>query len=537
MLNTGLNIYVNRDLCYACGTCVERCILDNLRLSLAPCRTACPLHMNCQGYIRLIAQGKERQAAEELRKYTPFGGILGRICTHPCEDVCERQSAEDGAVHIRALKRYLADSYPDVASSLPAIPKETSRHAAIVGSGPAGLMAAYELKSKGHRVTLFDSASEPGGMLRYGIPDFRLPVQEIDQAVKMLERMGVQIKTGETIGKTVAFDELERRFDAVVLAIGAGAPVRLGIPGEDLAGVMQAQMFIKQIKERTSPQLGESVVVIGGGNTAIDAALVCRKMGVSDVRIVCLESCAEEMPAFDRELQEAREEEIKIENKWGPTQIIKLKNDKLRIEFSECLALFDDQGHFCPTLGKSCGLALEADSIILGTGQRVCKEGLPDCLLDSETGNFAADPLTLQSASYQKVFLCGDLLSGPSSVVLAMASAQEAALSADRFMRGEGMKWGRDFWNEKGYLKEYQIEIPRTRGNRRGDLVRVPTIHRTLKNEIEKVLTPQQANAEAQRCLSCGQAVEANQTCWSCLPCEIECPVDALQVRMPYQIR
>lgn len=537
MLNADINIYVNRDLCYACGICIDRCIMDNLRLSLAPCRTACPLSMNCQGYIRLIAQGKERKAAEEMRNYTPFGGILGRICTHPCEDVCERQSGGDGAVHIRALKRYLADSYPDLAGSLPAIGKDTGRHAAIVGSGPAGLMAAYELRTKGHRVTIFESAPELGGLLRYGIPGFRLPLSEVDQAVNMLQKMGVQIRTGETIGQRVEFEELERNFDAVVLAIGASLPVSLGIPGEDLGGVIQALEFLKQTKEGTPPPLGESVVVIGGGNTAVDVALVCRKLGARDVQVVCLESCFEDMPAFDLEIWEAEEEGIKIMNGWGPQRIVKKSNGKVGIEFSECLSIFDGDGNFSPKLKNSCELTLEADSIVLGVGQRISVEGIPSWLLDSGTGRLAADSLTLQSAGSQKVFVCGDFLTGSSSVVDAMASAREAAISTDRFILGDGLKWGRDFWNINGYLKKYQSDVSRAKGGQRASLERIPVNQRSLNDDVEKVLSPGKAKEEAERCLSCGRAVEANQTCWSCLPCEIECPVDALQVRMPYQIR
>ncbi len=194
------NIQIDRELCTACGACVETCIMDNLRLSLAPCRTACPLNMNCQGYVRLIARGMDQEAAEELRLQTPFASILGRICHHPCEPACER-AVMDGAVHIRVLKRYLADTQIDITNRLPKIQKESGHSVAIVGSGPAGLNAAYELRCQGHTVTIFDKANQPGGLMRYGIPSFRLPSHHVDKAVELMEAMGVIFKIGKALGE------------------------------------------------------------------------------------------------------------------------------------------------------------------------------------------------------------------------------------------------------------------------------------------------------------------------------------------------
>ena len=216
-----VNIKVKRDLCYACGVCVERCIMDNLRLSLAPCRQACPLDINCQGYVRLIAQGREKEAAEELRLHTPFGAILGRVCSHPCEAVCERGDI-DGPVHIRALKRYLADAYPEISHRVPPLAPDTGLTVDIVGSGPAGLSAAYVLGQQGHRVTVLESAPEPGGLLRYGIPSFRLPTETLKRTVSTLEEMGVRFQTGKNVGQDLELDGLEREADAVILAMGAG---------------------------------------------------------------------------------------------------------------------------------------------------------------------------------------------------------------------------------------------------------------------------------------------------------------------------
>jgi NADPH-dependent glutamate synthase beta subunit-like oxidoreductase len=529
-----INIRIDRDLCYACGICVERCILDNIRLSVAPCRAACPIHMNCQGYVGLIAQGKEEEAAGEMRLYTPFAGILGRVCSYPCEPACERGKI-DGPVHIRGLKRYLADLYPEVSRRLPQAARETTQRVAIVGSGPAGLMAAYELRSRGHEVAVFEAENEPGGVLRYAIPSFRLPIAVVAQAVEMLQQMGVSFRTGERIGQKIELGRLEEDFDGVVLSIGAGAPVKLDIPGWDSRRVIPGLQFLRQAKEGKSPSLGRSVIVIGGGNTAVDGALTCRKLGVPEVRIVCLEERTQ-MPALEMELKEAQEEGVTVENCWGPKRVMVQDGCTIQVELSRCLSLFDSHGKFNPTLEPTCGLTLQAETVIAAIGQRVESNGLPKQFFDPTLKCLAGDPLTGQSPTREKIFVCGDALTGPTSVVQALASGQEAAISLDRFLKGEGMRWGRGFWSGP-YLKEYEVDPARAKGGPRGVLERVPVDQRRLDLETQKVLSPQDARREAERCLSCGRAAEWNKTCWYCLPCEIECPVKALEVRMPYLVR
>ena len=529
-----INIRVNLDLCYACGICVDRCIMDNLRLAVPPCRQACPLRMNCMGYIRLIALGKEREAAEELRQYSPFGGILGRICSHPCENECERAKVDD-AVNIRALKRYLADTYPDIAYRVPQITQKTGKRVAVIGSGPAGLAAAFELSGYGHSVVVYEADSDPGGMLRKCIPSYRLPASEVDRVIGMLEEMDVIFKVDMALGRDITFDRLETDHDALILALGCGAPADLDIPGYDLPGVIQGLDFLGRVKTGEIPVLGKSVVVIGGGNTAMDAALSCRKLNIPEVRVVCLEG-ADEMPAYDIGVREAREAGIIVENCWGPTRLLKGPDGSVEIELSKCLSVFNDQGNFSPVLEPVCGLNLSAESVLLAVGQRVDCNGIPAKLIDPDTKLLAADPLTKRSAANRKVFVCGDCHSGPTSVVEAMASGREAALSADRFLRGMGLRWGRDFWND-GNIKEYRSDLTRAKGGPREEPVRLDPIAGGLMRESEAGLTAKMAVKEAERCLSCGRSIEINKTCWFCLPCEIECPVQALEVRMPYQVR
>jgi len=528
------NIRVNRDLCYACGICVERCILDNLRLSVAPCRSACPINMNCQGYIRLLAQGKEKEAAEEMRLFTPFGAILGRVCSQPCEAYCERGKV-DGPVHIRAIKRYLADYFPDIAFQTPPKQDNDGKKVAVVGSGPAGLAAAYELSSRGHSVTIFEKENDLGGALRHIIPSFRLPVGIVDRTIEMLAKMGIDFRTSQGVGQNVDFHWLEDHYDGIILAIGANAPMNFGFFGEDSDGVISGMDLLRKIKKGEQIALGQSIIIIGGGNSAVDAALACKKLKITEVRIVCLEG-RREMPAFERELKEAEEEGVIIEAGWGPKRMEKNSKGKFTIEFMRCLSVFDSLKNFNPCFDPRCNLTLEADAVIAAIGQKVETVGFPDELIDPKLNLFAGDQVTHQSLHHPKVFVCGDAFSGPSSVVHCINSGQEAAISLDRFLRGERLRWGRGFWTGP-YVKDYKVDLSSAKGEGRGELNKLPVNKREINLETETVFSSDQARKEAERCLSCGRAVEWNKTCWYCLPCEIECPVRALEVRIPYLIR
>jgi len=533
-VRSDVNIHIQREKCYVCGICIERCILDNLRMYLAPCRAACPIHMNCQGYVRLIAQGKEEEAAREARKDLPFAGIIGRVCTRPCEDKCERKPVDGEAVHIRALKRYLADNQQDLIHEAALVPKESGKKVAVVGSGPAGLMVAYELAVKGHAVTVFDSASEPGGMLRWGIPAFRLPGAEISYAVGMLEKMKVRFHTGHALGKEMETERLEREWDALLLATGGGSALALKIPGEDLPGVYQGLDLLRQVREGKTPPLGKSAIVIGGGNTAVDAALTCRKLGAEEVHIICLEERSQ-MPAFAAEVEEALEEGIKIQNGWGPRTILPHGQGGLRLELSRCLSIFDKEGRFSPRLDNFRGLSPSAESVIVAIGQKADLSGLPGDLQGASGGNPMADPLTLQT-SRDKIFAAGDLVTGPRSVIEAMAQGREAAISIDRFLQGETLRWGRAYWDGT-CITDFPIDRSGAIVRPRAVLPRLPVQSRDTHQEVEKTLGTKEAREEAERCLNCGRPGEVNRTCWYCLPCEIECPVDALEVRLPYLVR
>lgn len=533
-MRSDVNIFIHRDKCFVCGICVDRCILDNLRMYLAPCRAACPIHMNCQGYVWLAATGKEEEAAREMRKDLPFAGIVGRVCTYPCEEKCERKKVGNMAVHIRALKRFLADNYPEIVHQPAAISEKSGKRVAVVGSGPAGLMAGYELACRGHWVTVFDAASEPGGLLRWGIPAFRLPTEEIVRSITMLEKMGISFRTGSRLGKEIELEGLEREWDGVFLATGAGPAARLAIPGEDLEHVYKGLDILREVREGKTPHLGKSVIVIGGGNTAVDAALTCRKLGVEEVSIVCLEERTK-MPAFQAELEEAKEEGITIQDCWGPRRITRTSAGRLKVELSRCIRLFDDQGRFCPTLTDACGLAPSAESVVVAIGQRQDHCGVPAELINAEKNSIETDPMTFETR-HSKVFAGGDAASGPQSVIEALAQGREAAISIDRMLRGETLRWGRSYWDGT-CITDFPIDLSEAIERRRAQLPRAPIKARGVHTEVEKTLDGKDARAEAERCLNCGLPAEVNLTCWYCLPCEIECPVDALEVRMPYLVR
>jgi NADPH-dependent glutamate synthase beta subunit-like oxidoreductase len=528
------NIKVDRSLCYACGACVERCILDNLRLSLGPCRTACPIDMNCQGYVRLLAQGKVREAAEEMRAGTPFGAILGRICTRPCEPSCERGQI-DSPVSIRAIKRYLADTFPEIAYRPQPPASETGLSVAVIGSGPAGIAAAYELRAFGHQVTVYESAPEPGGLLRYGVPAFRLPAETVDRSIGLLTEMGVDFKTSQAFGTRLEPASLIGQYGAVVAALGAGPSAVLDIPGADLPGVVDAFELLKETRMGHSPRLGQSVVVIGGGNTAADAALSCRLLGVEKVSLVALED-ADHMPAFDLEVKEAVEAGVQVENCWGPTALLPAGDGSIEIEFARCLSVFDGKGAFAPHLENTCGLRIKADTVVIAVGQKASKDDWFQALFDPGCAHRGINPLTKQSSRAESLFVCGDAETGPGSVVDAMASAREAAISADRFLRKERLRWGRNRW-AGSHVRQYEADRTRAIDRARVEANKLPTARRNTTDEIEQTYSSAEAVREAERCLSCGRAFEMNKTCWYCLPCEIECPVDALEVRMPYLVR
>jgi NADPH-dependent glutamate synthase beta subunit-like oxidoreductase len=521
------NIRIDRDKCTACGRCMEVCVLDNLRLQLSPCRQACPLGMNCQGYIRQIARGKKEDGLEKIREATPFGGILGRVCSRPCEAVCNRIKADGQAVAIRDLKRYLTDEGPLVT---PPVIREIPSKAAVVGAGPAGLTAAYSLRAHGLAVTLYDKESAPGGLLRWALPEFRLPQEVLDRELGVLAAMGVKFEANRTLGEDLRLEDLEAKFDAVVLAVGCYGQTRLNIPGENSGEVLSALDFMKKVREKKAPRIGERVVVVGGGNAAVDAAQTASRLGAKKVHLVSLEK-REEMPAFPWSVVEAEEEGILVQNGWGPKEFL-LQGGKLKsVIFKKCAAVVDGQGGFCPSYDEKTTMGLPADTVILAIGQKIDNRFLDPTLLNSAGVQF--DPITFQTKK-AKILVAGDLSKGPKSIVEAMAQGKEAAFSVKRLLTGEDLYYERG--NGKPLELQFEPDWSRAKKQARVTMPQIPLSRRKGFQEVAKGYSNPDALTEAERCLNCGVPVGL-RTCWFCLPCEIECPEEALYVEIPYLLR
>ena len=522
------NIRIDRDKCTACGRCVEICVLDNLRLKLSPCRQACPAGINCQGYIHHLAKREMDKSLEKVRETVPFAGILGRICSRPCEAACNRIKVDQQPVAIRDLKRYLSDQ--DGQPWTPPLSPERPQKVAIVGSGPAGLTAAFYLRAGGFRVTLYDKESAPGGLMRWAIPEFRLPQQVLDSDLRVMEKMGVKFVGNRTLGKDLELWKLEKEYDAVLLALGAYGQARLGIRGEDAQAIFPVLEFMKNVRQNNPPKMGERVVVIGGGNAAVDAAQTALRLGAKRVHLVSLEK-REEMPAFSLSVAEAEEEGVNMQNGWGP-QRFRLEGEKLTgVSFKKCLALCDSRGIFCPNYDERTTMDLPADTVILAIGQ---KSEL-DLLEPSWHGpsGIRCHPLTLQTPD-SKVFAAGDFIRSPKIIIEAMAEGKEAAISIQRFLQGEDLQYGRG--NVTPYQLQFEPDLSRAQTRSRLAMPTLPVSQRKGSQEVARGYSQEEAIAEAERCLNCGMPFGL-RTCWFCLPCEIECPEKALYVEIPYLLR
>lgn len=513
------NIRIDREECTACGRCAEICVLDNLRLRLSPCRRACPVGMNCQGYIRLLARKKRDRALGMVREKLPFGGILGRVCSQPCEAKCNRTRVDGQPVAIRDLKRFLADL--ESRPFIPPVPRELPQKVAIVGAGPAGLTAAFLLRTEGFQVTLYDKESSPGGLMRWAIPEFRLPLEVVERELAFIQAMGIKFMGNRTFGKDLALERVEREFDAVLLALGAHGRTALKIPGEDYPEILPLLEFMKSVRQKNSPRLaGKLVVVIGGGNAAVDAAQAACRLGAKEVRLISLEK-KEEMPAFPWTCTEALEEGILIENGWGPKAFHAREGRLAAVTFKRCTGVYNVEGSFSPNFDEQVTMDVPADAAIFAIGQK------------PSTSLGACDPITLQTHQ-PRIFAAGDFVTGSRTIVEAMAQGREAAGSIKRFLHGEDLEYDRN--DGIPYEFDFEPDLSRAVPRPRVPVRSLPVARRKGFEEVDLGYSEAEALDEAERCLNCGLPVGL-RTCWFCLPCEIECPEEALYVEIPFLLR
>ena len=540
--------FVDLDICTGCGECFDVCPIElpadfNMNLNKrkaiyrhfpqavpaqaaidkagqSPCKVACPANISAQGYVGLVAQGRFKEALQVIRRENPLPVICGRVCTHPCEAACQRGEVDE-PIAIRDLKRFLTDwERENDAFETPEKDPPTGKKAAVIGSGPAGLTAAWYLALRGHQVTVFEAAEKSGGMIRYGIPDYRLPPDQIDYEVDCIESLGVEIKYNTEFGRDVTLDGLKAEgYEAFFIGLGAQECKTMGVPGEDIAGVQPGVDFLAEANAGRGRNPGEKVVVIGGGNVAIDAARTALRLGSKEVTILYRRT-RQEMPAYEDEIEEALDEGIKLEYLAAPVRFIE-KDGKLagleaiRME----LGPPDASGRRRPQPVEGSEFIIDVDGAMPAIGQEPDLTCLDDtCRLDTQWGNcIAADPITL-ATNIEGVFAGGDVVSGPASAVEAVAMGKEAAISMDRYLKGEDMTADRE---------RIQVPVePDKRGvapdPRRKPSHIDPTTRKTSWDEVVQTLSEDEAVAEASRCLSCAGCAE-------CLLCEITCKQKAIR--------
>ena len=500
--------------CTTCGRCEGVCpngieILDIIRplrslspLELvpedSPCVLACPARIDIPGYLRLIAEGRTDEAYALIREKVPFPGILGRVCTHPCEDACRRRDVFNQPIEICALKRYVADKAGEVLGQVSKVEEDTGHRVAIVGAGPAGLTAAFYLRKKGHQVTVFDALPEPGGMIRFCIPDYRIPKDILRAEIKEIEDIGVEIRTNTKV------DSIERMFEegynSVFIAIGAHQGLKIGVDGEDSPRVKEGVNFLRDVSLSKKVEVGCKVAVIGGGNAAIDSARTALRLGAEEVTIIYRRTRAE-MLASHEEIEEALNEGVKIFYLAAPSRIV-TQNGNVELECIRMeLGAVDASGRRRPEPINGSEFSMIFDTIIAAIGQHPEIPGQFDLAIGK--GNvIQVDPDNL-ATSRKGVFAGGDVISGPATVIEAIAAGRKAASSIDKFLGGDG-----DI-SECGIKGAAPQSYTGKREEGFADLKRVemPTIPLSERHhgfsEVELGFNDDQAKNEANRCLQC----------------------------------
>lgn len=543
--------FVNEN-CKACGDCTVVCPVDtpsefDVGLSIhkaiyipfpqavpkryviaklgAPCKQACPISMDVQGYIALIAQNKLEEAYKLIRRTNPLPSTCGRICMHPCEDNCRRNHL-DQALAVAALKRFVCDQMAGKVFDEPEIERREEK-IAIVGSGPAGLTAAHDLVLKGYHVTVFEALPVAGGMLAVGIPAYRLPKDVLQKEIDYIAGLGVEIKTNQRLGKDFTVEKLlSDGYSAVLLSVGVHKGKKLPIPGSDQDGVLIGTDFLRESALGNKPKVGSRVLVLGGGNVAFDCARTAVRLGAADVHMACLES-RETMPAHPAEIREGEEEGLTIHPSLSFTEII--CNGK--VEGVKCVAVktmrFDEEGKLHLETIPDSEQIIAADTVIFAIGQAVETGFLEGAkgVQSNPRGFIAIDGTHL--TGHPQVFACGDAAGAPQTVVHAMASGRDAALQIDRYIGGQKLIETPPKKAPEPLTPEKVLEIRKKKAVRARERTEElkPEERKLTFDEVVYGYTFEQALEEAKRCLSCG-------VCSECRECLKACKAGAIDHEM-----
>jgi heterodisulfide reductase subunit A-like polyferredoxin len=539
--------FVDEDKCTGCSECTQACPVDIpdefnrclgtrkgiaklyaqatpnifgiLKHGHAPCKVKCPAKVNVQGYVQLIKKKEYLKAVNLVRQRNPLSAICGRICTHPCESVCTRGKADD-PIAIRLLKRFASDQEIQMlAAGKLALPEEKSpapdaKKVAVIGGGPAGLTAAGDLADAGFAVTVHEALGAAGGMLRWGIPEYRLPKAILDHEIELIRRKGVQFVYNCRIGENITFQSLRQDYQAIFLSAGAQKSRTLRIEGEQINGVLHGVEFLRDAASARKPAVKDRVLVIGGGNVAVDVARTALRLGARKVEMVCLER-RHEMPAYQEEIEATLAENITIRDGWGPKRITG-NGSVTGIELKRCTRVFDEQKRFSPAFDENDLVTLEADQIIVAIGQMVDEQLVGHVPVEKERGCFKTDPITGQT-SVAGVFAGGEDASGPGSVIDAVAAGKRVAESIERYLTGKDLLAARFESTVNPMPEELLPDTGKVAKKDRPRAAELPPANR-LRNfdEVEKGLTEEQALAEAERCLNCALCSECNRCVETC---------------------
>ena len=481
-------------------TSIELLMSDHDGDCRGPCVLNCPASVNAQGYVQAIARGDDKEAVRIIKERLPMPACIGRVCPHPCEDGCRRQMVEE-SISIAYLKYFAADRVIQAGGYLPPKAAATGKRVGIIGGGPGGLTAAYYLSLKGHRVTVVDAMPQMGGMLRYGIPEYRLPKRVLDEEVAEIASLGVEMKNNFRIGTDVTFEEFKNSYDAVVLAIGAWESMPIGCPGEELDGVMGGIDFLRQVAMGEKPAIGDQVAVVGGGNTAMDACRTAVRLGAKEVYVVYRRTEAE-MPAEQLEIDEAREEGVIYKFLTNPAEIIgengRVKEIKLQVmELGEP----DESGRRRPVPVEGKFETLPVTCVISAIGQKANVAGVEGIELNRK-GIISADETSYRT-SMPGVFAVGDATNqGASIAIEAIGEARRCAKVVDLYLNGVQVPYQKTYLSVKKVSPEYfadYIKLPRAKMP-----TRPPEERKHDFQEINLGFSEAQARAEAARCLDCG---------------------------------